>query len=360
MDSKQYNVAVLGTESKPQTINFGTIGTHAMLGLIYQTGEMVDVAKKAMFYGKQFDRFKFAEDAHQLADLANTLRQQALDGDLINPRDIDAFTDLPENIAGLDLNDSLNKRLLHVVFGTSSESSEIANELRLAWEEKRPVDRVNMSEEIGDHLWYLAVGADELQVPLSVIFQQNITKLNDKKVGRYKQGAFSIDGAINRDLEAERANLAGSLGGPVNETRLGQRVPVVYGGAAEYRNHLVPTSNGNIFYQPETESFVVFDEAALEHSKHDSFKEAQAELTRYGNQLNGHCGTCSNEPVSLVARPGDNAGTITLEQSARIADSQPGQVTTLERCGAAAKSVAVKGLDALDSGVDKAKSYLSK
>jgi hypothetical protein len=362
MDSRTYNAAVLGTESKPQTINFGTIGTHAMLGLIYQTGEMVDVAKKAMFYGKAFDRFKFAEDAATLADLAMTIRQSALDGDLNNPQDIKAFTDLPPHIAGLDLNNSLNKRLLHVVFGTSSESSEIANELRLAWEEKRPVDRVNMSEEIGDHLWYLAVGADELNVPLSVIFEQNITKLNDKKTGRYQEGAFSIDGAINRNLEAERANLASSL---VNTAAPGVKIPVVYGGAAEYRNRMVGTSSSQIYYSPDHEQFVVFDEAALEHSRHDSFNQAVAEQNRYADQLNGtHCaGHCDHSPASAIPSrvyqvQGANAGEMSVAQAEQVAANPAGG--TLERFGAAAKTYAGKALDAVDAGVDKAKDLLNR
>lgn len=356
MDSRTYNAAVLGTESKPETIRFGTIGTHAMLGLIYQTGEMVDVAKKAMFYGKPFDRFKFAEDAAVLADLANTIRQSALDGDLNNPQDIKAFTDLPPHIAGLDLNDSLNKRLLHVVFGTSSESSEIANELRLAWEEKRPVDRVNMSEEIGDHLWYLAVGADELNVPLSVIFEQNITKLNDKKTGRYQEGAFSIDGAINRNLEAERANLTSSLSAdngswglgkdgslslssPVNTAEAGQKIPVLYGGAAEYRNRLVGTPSSSIYYSPDHLKFVVFDEAALEHGVYESFKEAEEALKRYCDQLNGtHCtGHVDHTPASAVPSrvyqvQGANAGEMSTAQAEQVAANPAGG--TLERFGA--------------------------
>lgn len=383
MDSKTYNAAVLTTESKPEVIRFGTIGTHAILGLIYQTGEMVDVAKKAMFYGKPFDRLKFAEDAAVLADLANTIRQSALDGDLTNPQDIKAFADLPPHIAGLDLNDSLNKRLLHVVMGTSSESSEIANELRLAWEEKRPLDRINLSEEIGDHLWYLAVGADELGIPLSVVFQQNITKLTDKKFGRYRNGTFDIDGAINRDLETERASLEGSLkadndawelgkdgsfGGPANTAQLGQKIPVVYGGAAEYRNRLVGTSSSQIYYSPDHEQFVVFDEAALEHSRHDSFNQAVAAQNRYADQLNGvhSTGHVDHSPESR------NAGEMSVHQANSIANSIEGanlahDRVPLERFGAApvtlgdkAKVYAGKALDAVDSGVDKAKAFLNR
>lgn len=367
MDSKTYNAAVLTTESKPEAIRFGTIGTHAVLGLIYATGEMVDVAKKAMFYGKAFDRFKFAEDAAQLADLANTLRQQALDGDLENPQDIKAFADLPPHIAGLDLNNSLNRRLLHVVMGTSSESAEIANELRLAWEEKRPVDRVNLSEEIGDHLWYLAVGADELGVPLSVIFQQNITKLTDKKDGRYRAGTFDIDGAINRNLTAERASLENSLA-PVNTAQPGVKIPVVYGGAAEYRNRLVLTPSAHIYYSPDHLKFVVFDEAALEQSWHESYKEAEQGLTDYYNALNGtHCtGHVDYSPESR------NAGEMSIHQANSIANSIEGanmahDRVPLERFGAApvtlgdkAKVYAGKALDAVDSGVDKAKAFLNR
>jgi hypothetical protein len=368
MDSKTYNAAVLTTESKPETIRFGTIGTHAVLGLIHQTGELVDVAKKSMFYGKPFDRLKFAEDASVLAGLCETLRQSALDGDLTNPQDIKAFDSLPEHIAGLDLNNSLNRRLLHVVMGTSSESAEIANELRLAWEEKRPVDRVNMSEEIGDHLWYLAVGADELGIPLSVVFQQNITKLTDKKDGRYREGTFDVDGAINRNLEAERANLESSLVKPtVNDEQ-----------------ELIGTPDSHVYYDRNKQEFVWFDEAGLEGGRANNFGAAVAYLESYCDQLSSvHCtGHVHHTPESR------NAGEMSIHQASRIANSieganaahdrvplerfgspvnrvEPGKPIprvegALERMGSLAKVAAVGVLDAVDTGVDKAKAYLGR
>lgn len=365
METKQYSAAVLTTESKPETIRFGTIGTHAVLGLIYQTGEMVDVAKKAMFYGKPFDRFKFAEDAATLSDLAMTLRQSALDGDLDNPADIKAFDSLPPHLAGLDLNNSLNRRLLHVVMGTSSESSEIANELRLAWEEKRPVDRVNMSEELGDHFWYLAVGADELNIPLSVIFQQNITKLTDKKAGRYREGAFDMNAAINRDLETERATLESSMSKPSDE--------------------LISTDNRHVYYDRNARNFVWFDEAGLEGGRANSYDYAVTSLNAYAAGLSGPsffqpkqpcpCGTCCEPervigsfqtdpigphhvPTIVHQAQGSNAGEISLTEAEKLSNNPAGG--TLERFSAAAKGVANGALDLVASGVDKGKTILNR
>jgi len=280
MKTEDYEKAVLGTESKPGSIQFGTLSTHAVLGLIAKTANIVDVAKKAMFYGKPFDLLDFQRQCEELIHCGTCLREWAESGDLTNPNDILAYAPggLPPEIAGLKLS-QINPRLLHVVLGVSSESGEMAEALTAAWEANEPVDRVNFAEETGDVFWYLGVAADALAVPFSVLFQQNITKLTDKKDGRYRAGTFDLDAAINRDLGAERGLLAGSISHNAGEVTISQ---------AEAMSGTITAAN------------------------------------------------------------------IALESTARV--EQPVYTGTV----GALKSIANSALDAVDSGVDKAKTFLNK
>ena len=180
---------------------------------------------------------------------------------------------------------------------------------------------MNAAEEIGDHLWYLAIGANELNIPLAVIFDQNIDKLTSKKDGRFRSGSFDVDSAINRDLDAERANLENSLVVP----------------AKSDERALIGTSSPHIFYSRDSEQFVLFDEAALEHSRHDSFDQAAGAQSRYAAQL--------DQPAAPTSWPTAATPSVT--------------VPPLERFGAAAKSVANSGLEAMGCGIDKAKTYLN-
>lgn len=214
METKDYEKAVLNTESTATSINFGTLSTHAVLGLIAKTACIVDQVKKATFYaGREVDLAKFQQDCEELINCTTALSEWAGTGTLSEPRDVHSYGEghLPPELAALNLKD-LNIRLLHATYGVHTEAGEMAEALAAAWEAGEQPDRVNMSEEVGDVMWYLAVAADELKVPFSVLFQQNITKLNDKKNGRYRKGGFNVDEAINRDLKSERANLAMSIG----------------------------------------------------------------------------------------------------------------------------------------------------
>lgn len=220
MDTKDYQLAVLNTESTATSINFGTLSTHAVLGLIAKTATIVDAAKKATFYkGYQIDQEAFKQACVELMSCAGYLIEAIDSGDLTNPRDI-LGVDLPPEIANLDLGE-LNVRLLHVTYGINSESGELAEALTAGWEVGQEPDRVNFSEELGDVMWYLGVGSDAIKVPFPVLFQQNITKLNDKKNGRYRKGAFNVEEAITRNLADERQNLGASLSLDGKPFRLG-------------------------------------------------------------------------------------------------------------------------------------------
>lgn len=88
---------------------------------------------------------------------------------------------------------------LHMVLGMHTESAEIADVYKKALAYKNPVDFVNVKEELGDLMWYIANMCNIHGWNLEDILDTNITKLE----ARYPE-KFTTEKALNRDLSAER------------------------------------------------------------------------------------------------------------------------------------------------------------
>ena len=77
------------------------------------------------------------------------------------------------------------KDLLHWVLGLNGEAGEVAEKLKKIIRDKNSQitdqDKQELAKEIGDVLWYLAVFAHDLGVPLSDIAQQNLDKLKSRQ-----------------------------------------------------------------------------------------------------------------------------------------------------------------------------------
>lgn len=93
-------------------------------------------------------------------------------------------------------------RLLHAAMGLSSESGEFMDQMKRHILYGKPLDDVNLKEELGDLEWYIALAIDELQTTFGIIFETNIKKLR----ARYPN-KFTEHDALNRDLEHERSVL---------------------------------------------------------------------------------------------------------------------------------------------------------
>lgn len=98
-------------------------------------------------------------------------------------------------------------RLLHGMFGICSESGEIADHYKRVVFYGKPLDPVNLKEELGDVMWYIAITCDQLGITIEDVMAANIAKLEK----RY-EGGFTENKAVNRDLEAERTILEGKDG----------------------------------------------------------------------------------------------------------------------------------------------------
>ena len=96
-------------------------------------------------------------------------------------------------------------RLLHAAIGLATESGETLDALKKHVFYGKELDKVNLKEEMGDLLWYLAVMADSLGIDFESAMEHNIAKLKARD-----QGKFSSEKAINRDLVLEKEALEGT------------------------------------------------------------------------------------------------------------------------------------------------------
>ena len=90
-------------------------------------------------------------------------------------------------------------RLIHAQMGMQTEVAEFADALKKSLFYGKPLDVVNLKEELGDLMWYMAIAMDELDT--------NFTAEGDRVVNKLKSrypDKFDSDCAEHRDLDAER------------------------------------------------------------------------------------------------------------------------------------------------------------
>lgn len=102
--------------------------------------------------------------------------------------------------APLNLSYSLKYcRLLHAAIGLCTEAGEFIDPIKKNMFYEKILDEVNLKEEIGDLLWYIAIACDALETTIEDEMERNIRKL----IKRFPE-KFTEEAAINRDLFAER------------------------------------------------------------------------------------------------------------------------------------------------------------
>lgn len=93
----------------------------------------------------------------------------------------------------------------HMLFGMLTELGEITDVFKKYLAYEKDIDWVNVKEEIGDLMWYIAGFCNINDLDLEEILQTNIDKLR----ARYPE-KFNTDKALNRDLNKERGILEGT------------------------------------------------------------------------------------------------------------------------------------------------------
>lgn len=155
------------------------------LNNLIEVGNWLDGLKKSIFYGK----------GEHLGEHVTCVNQSTL------------AVLLP---SGTDL---AQVEIFHGIIGAITETVELAEALMDSLENGKPLDVVNLSEECGDVLWYLACILRHSGKDFPDLQEQNIAKLRK----RYPNGFLEYD-ALNRDLGQERTVLEATNGGKQQAT----------------------------------------------------------------------------------------------------------------------------------------------
>jgi len=111
-------------------------------------------------------------------------------------KDFDTYQELALRTASPESTASALTLLNSAALGLSGESGEIADHVKKVMFHGHPLDdstREKIAKEIGDILWYCAIGAKGIGLGLGDIAQMNVEKLRK----RYPEG-FSSENSLNR------------------------------------------------------------------------------------------------------------------------------------------------------------------
>lgn len=75
--------------------------------------------------------------------------------------------------------------LLHSALGVAGEAGEFVDCVKKHTVYGRPLDKANAVEELGDLLWFVALGCKALGVSMATVAEQNIAKLRQRYPDQY-------------------------------------------------------------------------------------------------------------------------------------------------------------------------------
>jgi len=151
-------------------------------------GAMADAMKRSLYYSDDLNartdvqRDRIAKNSVALQEAAQKAEEAGEEYNVLN----------------------VSPNLIHAALGIASESGELFEEYFNASLEGREVNKVNLAEEAGDIMWYLAMLLREVDVSFEDVAAKNIAKLQKRFPDK-----FSKDNALNRDLDEEQKVLAG-------------------------------------------------------------------------------------------------------------------------------------------------------
>jgi len=96
-------------------------------------------------------------------------------------------------------NRMIDSRIMHGISGCVTEAGELEDAMKRHIFYGKDLDLVNLKEEVGDIMWYLAILTDALGTSFEELADTNIKKLST----RYPE-KFTSEKALNRDLHKER------------------------------------------------------------------------------------------------------------------------------------------------------------
>lgn len=140
----------------------------------------LDLIKKALFYGKEPPAVCYFPKA----ELSSVKYKKAIPA----------------------LHHDQGENILHGVIGIATEAGELLEPIVESMQTGKSLDRVNIKEELGDLLWYIAIICYATGLSFEEIMETNIDKLKLRFPEK-----FTEEQAIDRDTDKERKLLeAGS------------------------------------------------------------------------------------------------------------------------------------------------------
>lgn len=89
--------------------------------------------------------------------------------------------------------------ILHASIGIATEAGEFLDPFKKAMFYGKHIDLVNLDEEVGDLLWYIAIYAEARGKTIP-----ELASMNNRKLKQRFPDKFTQEAALNRDLFAER------------------------------------------------------------------------------------------------------------------------------------------------------------
>ena len=172
------------TENVVPDLNGQQVNLESALGLIVNVAEVLDQVKRVAFYRTNFNKDKLDVVSQYLLNL--------------EPFDF-THHEMESKVAPVEAEFD-NTRVVHAIVGICTEAAELANALLES--KDNPLDVVNITEEVGDVMYYIGLLCDAMGFTVD----QSIAAIEQKLRKRYPEG-FSTENAVNRDLEVERATL---------------------------------------------------------------------------------------------------------------------------------------------------------
>ena len=194
MDLNTYIQGAIKTESRIDAVNTDVAYMAKVLCAVINAGNLLDIIKKDTFYGLPTDPAKLQTREQRLKFNTQSLDEAAVEIVTHEPQPVETLT-------------HIDPRVAHAIIGMATEAVELLEALHEAILFDKPLDTVNLLEELGDLNWYHAIAVDALKGDWNQILETNLKKLE----ARNKGTKFNADATINRDTDAERQLLEKNL-----------------------------------------------------------------------------------------------------------------------------------------------------